>query len=148
MDPSCRDACGARFGIESILAGGRNLSPVAGQRSYLYLAVDSVGETALPNSVRPRVINVDGHLAYDSGIAALKRSGRCKCSRAPYLNNDALDQKMHLIRRGQVRWLANGDVVGQRRLIHLCFGVAASSTLTPQRPHICLDRYLQHIRSL
>src|SRR5207248_8793672 len=39
----------------------------------------------------PRVINVDGHRAYPSAIAELKQSGelgrRCRCRRAPYLNN-------------------------------------------------------------
>src|SRR6185312_11082049 len=39
----------------------------------------------------PRVINVDGHPAYASAIAELKRSGelgqRCRRRTAPYLNN-------------------------------------------------------------
>ena len=37
------------------------------------------------------MINVDGHPAYPSAIAQRKRSGelgqRCRCRRAPYLNN-------------------------------------------------------------
>jgi transposase, IS6 family len=32
---------------------------------------------------------------------------------------------MNLIRKGQNRWLAKGDVVGQRLFIHTLFGVAA-----------------------
>ena len=32
---------------------------------------------------------------------------------------------MHLIRKGQIRWLAKGDVIGQRQFIHELFGVAA-----------------------
>jgi transposase, IS6 family len=86
---------------------------VAGQWTYLYRAIDSAGNTidfllspkrdriaakgflqlALwqAGQFRPRVINVDGHSAYPSAIEQLKRSGelgqRCRCRRAPYLNN-------------------------------------------------------------
>ena len=34
-------------------------------------------------------------------------------------------ESMHMIRRGQVRWLAKGDVTGQVRFIHQIFGIAA-----------------------
>jgi transposase-like protein len=34
-------------------------------------------------------------------------------------------EAMHLIRKGQIRWLPKGDVVGQRRFIHTLFGIAA-----------------------
>ena len=77
---------------------------VAGDWAYLYRAVDSAGETiefmlspkrdliaaklflrlALSGEgPSPRVIDVDGHLAYASAIAELKQSGelgrRCRC---------------------------------------------------------------------
>ena len=69
---------------------------VAGRWAYLYRAVDSAGETIefmlSPNrdliaaklflrlalcsaTPRPRVINVDGHPAYASAVAALKQTG-------------------------------------------------------------------------
>jgi hypothetical protein len=32
---------------------------------------------------------------------------------------------MHMIRKGQVRWLDKGDVIGQRQFIHNLFGIAA-----------------------
>jgi hypothetical protein len=32
---------------------------------------------------------------------------------------------MHMIRKGQIRWLAKGDVVGQIRFIHQVYGIAA-----------------------
>jgi hypothetical protein len=32
---------------------------------------------------------------------------------------------MHAIRKGQVRWVAKGDAVAQRRFIHTIFGIAA-----------------------
>jgi hypothetical protein len=32
---------------------------------------------------------------------------------------------MNMIREGQVRWLAKGDVLGQRTSIHSRFGIAA-----------------------
>jgi len=34
-------------------------------------------------------------------------------------------EAMHMIRKGQVRWLAKGDVLGQRAFIHCLFGIAA-----------------------
>jgi IS6 family transposase len=85
---------------------------VAGRWTYLYRAIDSAGNTidfllspnrdltaakgflqlALSSApVRPRVINVDGHPAYATAVAELKKSGelsqRCRCRPSPYLNN-------------------------------------------------------------
>jgi IS6 family transposase len=150
---------------------------LGGRWVYLYRAVDSSGDTIdfmlSPNrdltaakhflqlalsrlDRRPRVINVDGHPAYASAIADLKRSGelgrRCRCRPCPYLNNiveqdhrfikkriaaalwfrsvgGALNtlqgfEAMHMIRKGQVRWLAKGDIVGQVRFVHRIFGIA------------------------
>ena len=34
-------------------------------------------------------------------------------------------EAMHAIRKGQIRWLAKGDVVCQRQFIHTLFGIAA-----------------------
>jgi transposase-like protein len=52
---------------------------------FLRLALSGTG------GIRPRVINVDGHLAYARAIAELKRSGdlgrRCRCRPSIYLNN-------------------------------------------------------------
>jgi IS6 family transposase len=78
---------------------------------------------------------------------------RCRYRTAPYLNN-VIEQDhrfikkritaslgfrsvegacrtiegyeaMHAIRKGQVRWVAKGDVVAQRHFIHTIFGIAA-----------------------
>jgi transposase-like protein len=77
----------------------------------------------------------------------------CRCRPSPYLNNiieqdhrfikkrivaslgfrsaegawRTIDgyEAMHVIRKGQIRWLAKGDVVGQRQFIHALFGIAA-----------------------
>jgi hypothetical protein len=35
------------------------------------------------------------------------------------------DEAMHAIRKGQIRWVAKGDPVGQRQFIHTIFGLAA-----------------------
>ena len=35
-------------------------------------------------------------------------------------------EAMHMIRGGQVRWLAKGDVLGQRAFVHSLFGIAKS----------------------
>jgi hypothetical protein len=105
--------------------------------------------------IRPRVINVDGHPAYARAISELKQSsdlGR-RCRPSPYRNNileqdhrfikkriaaslwfrsvdgalNTIDgyEAMNMIRRGQVRWLAKGDVVGQTRFVQRLFGIAA-----------------------
>ena len=120
-------------------------------KEFLQLALKQVAER------RPRVINVDGHPAYARTIEQLKRSGelgqRCRCRRAPYLNNileqdhrflkkrvvasqgfrsieGALStiagyEAMNIIRKGQIRWLAKDDVIGQARFIERTFGIAA-----------------------
>ncbi len=157
---------------------------VTGNWTYLYRAVDSAGETVdfmlspkrdlvaakhflqlalwRHSSVKPRVINVDGHPAYATAIAELKRSGelskRCRCRPCPYRNNvveqdhrfikkrvaaglwfrsvgGALNtvagyEAMHMIRKGQIRWVAKGDLVGQVEFIQRPFGIAASSNLS------------------
>ena len=33
-------------------------------------------------------------------------------------------EMMYALRKGQARWMAKGDVVGQTRLIHKVFGLA------------------------
>jgi transposase, IS6 family len=78
---------------------------------------------------------------------------RCRCRPAPYLNNileqdhrfikkriaaslwfrsvdgalNTIDgyEAMNMLRKGQVRWLAKGDVVGQAKFVLRLFGVAA-----------------------
>lgn len=78
---------------------------------------------------------------------------RCRCRPVPYLNNvieqdhrfikkriasslwfrsaegalRTIDgyEAMHQIRKGQIRWVPKGDVVGQRQFIHRLFGIAA-----------------------
>jgi IS6 family transposase len=80
-------------------------------------------------------------------------SSRCRCRPSPYLNNileqdhrfikkriaaslwfrsvdSALNtiagyESMNMIRKGQVRWLAKGDIVGQMSFIQRLFGIAA-----------------------
>src|SRR5580698_6054419 len=77
----------------------------------------------------------------------------CQCRPSPYMNNiieqdhrfvkkrvvtsqgfrstdGALSsiagyEAMNIIRKGQIRWLAKGDVVGQKRFIERIFGIAA-----------------------
>ena len=78
---------------------------------------------------------------------------RCRCRTAPYFNNIieqdhrfikkrisaslgfrsvegacrtiAGYEAMHIIRKGQVRWVPKGDAVAQRQFIHSIFGIAA-----------------------
>ena len=41
------------------------------------------------------------------------------------LNTIAAYEAMHMIRKGQIRWLAKNDLLGQVSFIHGIFGVAA-----------------------
>jgi IS6 family transposase len=80
-------------------------------------------------------------------------SRRCRCRPVPYLNNigeqdhraiqrrinaklgfRSLDgawctiqgyETIHMVRKGQLRWLAKGDVAEQVRFINVTFGLAA-----------------------
>jgi len=114
---------------------------VAGRWAYLYRAVDSAGETIefmlSPNrdlvaatlflrlalcsaTPRPRVINVDGHPAYASAVAALKQTGelgrRCRCRTAPYLNN-IIEQDHRFIKKRITASLGFRSVEGACRTI-------------------------------
>ena len=119
---------------------------VAGNWVYLYRAVDSAGDTIdfmlSPNRDLVAAKQESGELGR-----------QCRCRPSPYMNNvleqdhrfikkriaaslwfrsvgGALNtiagyESMHMIRKGQIRWLAKGDVVGQVRFIHQVYGVAA-----------------------
>jgi IS6 family transposase len=78
---------------------------------------------------------------------------RCRCRPSPYLNNIVEQdhrfvkkrvaasqgfrsvegapntiagyEAMNIIRKGQIRWLPKGDIVGQQRFIERLFGLAA-----------------------
>src|SRR3954468_2644536 len=80
-------------------------------------------------------------------------SQRCRCRRSPYMNNiieqdhrfikkrivaslgfrsvqGAVNtiqgyEAMHMIRKGQIRWLQKGDIAGQVRFVNRAFGLAA-----------------------
>jgi IS6 family transposase len=140
----CRvvDSTGAT--IDFFLSATRDLSAA---RMFLRKAL------ATPNRRRPRVINGDGNPSYPAVIDELKRDHtlgeRCRCRVIPYLNiaqdHRAVKRQtnasqgfrsfasadrtiqgyeaMHMIRKGQVRWLAKGDIAGQVRFIEFIFGL-------------------------
>ena len=109
---------------------------VAGTWTYLYPAIDSVGNTIdfllspkrdhtaakaflqlatlQADARRPRVINVDGHPAYPGAIEELKRSGdlgrNCRCRRTPYLNN-ILEQDHRFVKKRMLssQWFRSVD---------------------------------------
>ena len=61
------------------------------------------------------------------------------------LNTIAGYEAMNIIRKGQIRWLAKGDVAGQRRLFIPC-SAWLRRTARYHRSPIALARYLQQIR--
>ena len=80
---------------------------VGGEWAYLYRAVDSAGD------------RIDFLLSPKRDLTAAKLFLRLA------LSGTSGYEAMHLIRKGQIRWLPKGDVVGQRRFIHTLFGMAA-----------------------
>ena len=79
--------------IDFLLSPQRDLTAA---KLFLRLALSGTG------SIRPRVINVDGHPAYARAIAELKQSGdlgrRCRCRPSPYLNN-VIEQDHRFIKK-------------------------------------------------
>ena len=82
---------------------------------------------AAPGHPRPRVITVDGNPSYPTVIQELKRAGRVdrrSLSSDESTPNSASGlliqgyEAIHMIRKGQVRWLPKGDVVEQVQFIN------------------------------
>ena len=105
-----------------------------------------------PNRRRPRVINVDGNPSYPTVVDELRSCTRptmslprgslsqqyCRAGspcdqttdqcepRLPFTGAERTIQSyeaMHMIRKGQVRWLAKDDIVEQIRFIRFIFGL-------------------------
>src|SRR5690349_22927311 len=68
----------------------------------------------------PRVINVDGHVAYPTAVSELQQSGelsrRCRCRTSPYLNN-VVEQDHRFIKRQVTASLGFRSVDGACRTI-------------------------------
>src|SRR5437762_13387304 len=127
---------------------------VAGRWTYLYRAVDSTGATidfllsetrdltsprrffqkalAAPGHPRPRVINVDGNPSYnivEQDHRSIKRRVNASLGFRSFDGAQRTIQgyeAMHMIRKGQVRWLSKGDIAAQVRFIKVIFGLAAA----------------------
>ena len=133
--------------IEFMLSPKRDLIAA---KLFLRLALSAGG--AAPQVINvdghPAYPRVVGELKESGELAR-----RCRCRTSRYLNN-IIEQDhrfikkrftaclgfrsvegacrtiegyeaMHAIRKGQVRWVAKGDPVGQRQFIHTIFGIAA-----------------------
>ena len=117
---------------------------VKGRWCYLYRAIDSTGATidfvlsglrdaaaakrlfrkALtdPSHPQPRVINTDQAPLYGSAISGVKQGFReFHAAQRTIQGYEA----MHMIRKGQARWVSGSDVRQQIQLINKLFEVAA-----------------------
>ena len=134
--------------IDFMLSPNRDLTAA---KLFLQLALSGVGENR-PRVINvdghPAYARAIEELKSSGGLGC-----RCYCRPSPYLNN-VIEQDhrfikkriaaslgfrsvegalrtiegyetMHLIRKGQIRWLPKGDVMGQRRFVHAILGVAA-----------------------
>ena len=142
--------CLLNFTLESLNCF-RQIACLTDRDGERYTYIRSI--IAQAGRVQPRVINVDGHPAYPELKKSGELGRGCRRRTAPYLNN-IIEQDhrfikkrvtaslgfrsaegacrtiegyeaMHAIRKGQIRWVAKGDPVGQRKFIHTIFGVAA-----------------------
>lgn len=119
---------------------------VTGRWCYLYRAIDSTGATidlvlsALRDAAaakrmfrkaltdlshpRPRVINTGQARIYDSAISAVKAKQGFREFHAARRTIQGYEA-MHMIRKGQARWVSDSDVRRQIRFINRLFEVAA-----------------------
>jgi transposase-like protein len=134
--------------IDFMLSPKRDLTAA---RLFLRLALSGTGRYSTAGDQRRRAPAYASAIAELKQSGDLGR--HCRCRPSPYLNN-IIEQDhrfikkrivaslgfrsaegawrtiegyeaMHLIRKGQIRWLPKGDVVGQRQFIHTLFGIAA-----------------------
>ena len=108
--------------IDFMLSPKRDLTAA---KLFLPLALSGSG------GIRPRVINVDGHplnniIEQDHRFIKKRMAARLwfRSAEGALRTIDGYEA-MHQIRKGQIRWLPQGDVVGQRRFIHTLFGITA-----------------------
>jgi hypothetical protein len=52
---------------------------------------------------------------------------------------------MHMIRKGQVRWLAKGDVLGQHAFVHSLFGIGTQKAVIDLHGLLRNSRQLRQI---
>jgi transposase-like protein len=124
---------------------------VKGRWCYRYRAIDSTGATidfllsanrdadaakrlfrkalSATSHPQPRVINTDLAPIYSSAIPAIKKEGRVKAKqgfREFHAARRTIQgyEAIHMIRKGQVRWVGGNDVRCQIRFIGKLFGLA------------------------
>jgi IS6 family transposase len=118
------------------------LSPLRDAAAAKRLFRQALSDPAHP---QPRVINTDKASLYGAAIAGMKAEGtlrrRCRHRPVQYLNNILAKQNfrefraagrtiagyeaMHMIRKGQARWVSDNDVRQQNRFIDQLFELAA-----------------------
>jgi len=126
-----RDAVAARFFLQLALRCGARIRPcvinVDGHQAYAHAINELRRNGELGHRCRyrrcPNLNNVveQDHRFIKKCIAASLGFRSVQGA----LNTVDGYEAMHMIRRGQVRWLAKGDVLGQRAFIHSLFGIAA-----------------------
>ena len=91
---------------------------VKGQCKYLYRAVDKTGQTI------PYVINVDLNAAYPVAIHDLQYKQWFRNYHSAQ-NTISGYEAMHMIKKGQIKHVAKGDIFAQNKFIDHLFADAA-----------------------
>jgi len=125
-----RDAVAAKLFLQLALRSGVRTRPgvinVVGHQAYAHAITELKRNGELGRRCRyrrcPYLKNVvaQDHRFLKKGIAASLGFRSVQGA----LNTVDAYEAMHMIRKGQVRWLAKGDVLGQRAFIHTLFGIA------------------------
>ena len=126
-----RDAVAAKLFLQLALRNGAQIRPrvihVDGHQAYTQAITELKRNGELGRRCRYRRCPYLNHVVEQDHRFIKKRIAASLGFRSIQgaLNTIAGYEAMHMIRKGQVRWLAKGDVLGQRAFIHSLFGIAA-----------------------
>ena len=130
-DQTVRDAIAAKLFLQLALCRAGQVSPrvinVDGHQAYAHAITELKSSGELGKRCRCRSSAYLNNIVEQDHRFIKKRiaAGLGFRSVEGALSTIAGYEAMHMIRKGQVRWLAKGDTLGQRAFVHELFGIAA-----------------------
>ena len=124
-----RDAIAAKLFLRLALRSGAQTRPrvitVDGHQAYAHAITELKREGELSRRCRYRRCRYLNNVVEQDHRFIKKRVAASLGFRSVEGALNTIDgyEAMHMIRKGQVRWLAKDDVVGQRTFIHSLFGI-------------------------
>jgi transposase, IS6 family len=126
-----RDAVAAKLFLQLALRSGARIRPrvinVDGHQAYAHAITELKRNEELGRRCRYRRCRYLNNVVEQDHRFIKKRIAASLGFRSVEGALNTIDgyEAMHMIRKGQVRWLEKGDVLGQRAFIHSLFGIAA-----------------------